>query len=80
MCPYSLFINVYVLVLAALGNNLSMCVWVYGGADVAGSISSFIYNGCYLAHDSILVSINYYVEPLGWLSLESTGLISNYGI
>lgn len=38
------------------------------------------YDGCYATTDSIIVSINYRVGPLGFLALSSLGLNGNFGI
>ena len=57
-----------------------MKVWIYGGGNTAGSISDPTYNGCNLATDSIVVSINYRLGPLGFLALDSAGIGGNFGI
>lgn len=55
-------------------------MWIYGGGNTAGSISDPTYNGCNLATDSIVVSINYRLGPLGFLALDSAGIGGNFGI
>lgn len=57
-----------------------MKVWIFGGSDEAGGISNPTYDGCYSAIDSIVVSINYRVGPLGFLALPGLGLYGNFGI
>ena len=61
---------------------LPVKTWIYGGAETAGSISDRLYDGCNLAamSDSIVVSINYRLGPLGWLSLPEAGIDGNFGI
>ena len=44
------------------------------------SMSDPLYDGCNLATDAILVSVNYRVGPLGWLALNSTGPKANSGL
>lgn len=55
-------------------------MWIYGGGNDAGSISDALYNGCNLATDSIVVSINYRLGPLGYLALQNAGIAGNMGI
>ncbi|KAI0881991.1 alpha/beta-hydrolase [Annulohypoxylon maeteangense] len=73
-----LFLNVYVP--ATPSPKLPVKVWLYGGSNAAGGISDAIYNGCFSAQDSIIVTVNYRVGPLGFLALEDLGLTGNYGI
>ncbi|KAI1075441.1 alpha/beta-hydrolase [Whalleya microplaca] len=75
-----LFVNVWAPASATRGSNLPVKVWLYGGANSAGGIADPMYNGCFSATDSILVSINYRVGPLGFLALSDLGLRGNYGI
>ncbi len=65
---------------AAKGDNLPVKVWIHGGADDAGGIASPQFDGCFSATDSILVTINYRLGPLGFLAVEAAGLTGNYGI
>lgn len=46
---------------------------------MAGGISNPTYDGCHAAADSIVVSINYRVGPLGFLALEGLGLGGTFG-
>jgi carboxylesterase type B len=55
-------------------------VWLYGGFNEAGGISDATYNGCFSAKDSIVVTVNYRVGPLGYLSAKKAGLMGNYGL
>lgn len=57
-----------------------MKVWVYGGSNEGGGVSDPTYSGCFSAVDSIVVSINYRLGPLGFLALEDLGLSGNYGL
>lgn len=53
-------------------------MWIYGGANNAGDISDPLYDGCTVTSgDSLLVSINYRLGPLGFLALDSTGISGN---
>ncbi|CAK7206706.1 hypothetical protein SEUCBS139899_009511 [Sporothrix eucalyptigena] len=75
-----LFIDVWAPANATVSSALPVRVWVFGGADVAGGISNPLYDGCFASTDSIQVSINYRVGPLGFLVDEGLGLTGNYGI
>ena len=55
-------------------------MWIFGGADSAGGITNATYNGCNIATDAIIVSVNYRVGPLGWLALPSAGIMGNFGL
>jgi carboxylesterase type B len=40
-----------------------------------------LYDGCNLAaHDTLLVSINYRIGPMGYFTLASAGIAGNFGI
>lgn len=43
-------------------------------------MSNPTYDGCFSADDSLVVSINYRLGPLGFLALSDFGLSGNYGI
>jgi hypothetical protein len=74
-----LFLDVYVPETAAPSSKLPVKVWIYGGSNAAGGIADPTYNGCYAAINTILVSINYRVGPLGWLALPEFGITGNFG-
>lgn len=57
-----------------------MRAWLYGGSDEAGGISDALYSGCSASTDTIQVSINYRVGPLGWFAYQGLGLTGNYGL
>ncbi|KAK8070404.1 hypothetical protein PG997_010607 [Apiospora hydei] len=59
--------------------TLPVKVWLYGGSNMAGGISNPTYDGCHAAVDSIIVSVNYRVGPLGFLALKGLGLSGNFG-
>jgi len=76
----SLFLNIYAPSNATNSSALPVKVWLYGGFNQAGGISDPTYNGCFAATDSIFVSVNYRLGPLGFLSLPTAGLAGNYGL
>lgn len=47
---------------------------------MGGGISNPMYDGCNAAVESIVVSINYRLGPLGFLGLEKAGLSGNYAV
>ncbi|KAI1469377.1 alpha/beta-hydrolase [Daldinia caldariorum] len=75
-----LFLDIWAPASATPDSKLPVKVWVYGGSNEGGGISDPTYNGCFSAVDSIVVSINYRVGPLGFLALSDLGLTGNYGI
>lgn len=76
----SLFLNVYAPANATTSSGLPVKVWVYGGTNEGGSISQPTYTGCYSAIDSLMVSMNYRVGPLGFLALPEANITGNYGL
>jgi carboxylesterase type B len=76
----SLFLNVFKPANATLQAVLPVKVWLHGGGNTADSASNPLYDGCYLADDAIIVTINYRLGPLGYLALKAAGLDGNYGI
>jgi carboxylesterase type B len=77
----SLHLDVWVPYNATTKSALPVKVWIYGGGEDAGGISNPLYNGCNLAKDdTVMVSINYRLGPLGFLALESAGIGGNFGI
>lgn len=76
-----LFIDVWVPPNAKKSSNLPVKVFIYGGGEQAGGIQDALYDGCNLAaHDTLLVSINYRLGPIGYMTLESAGIAGNFGI
>ncbi|TVY67494.1 Para-nitrobenzyl esterase [Lachnellula suecica] len=74
-------VNIWTPSNATNTSKLPVKVWVYGGSDQAGGIEDPLYNGCNLAaHDTVLVSVNYRLGPLGFLSAKSAGITGNFGI
>lgn len=77
---HSLFLNVWVPASAAPHSKLPVKAWLYGGSNEGGGVSDPTYDGCFSALDSVVVSINYRLGPLGFLALEDLGLTGNYGL
>ncbi|KAI8966321.1 alpha/beta-hydrolase [Daldinia sp. FL1419] len=75
-----LYLDIWAPASATPESKLPVKVWLYGGGNEGGGISDPTYNGCFSAVDSIVVSINYRVGPLGYLALFDLGLTGNYGI
>lgn len=73
-------LDVYVPPRISIQSKLPVKVWLYGGFNEAGGISDATYNGCFSAKDSIVVTVNYRVGPLGYLSVKKAGLMGNYGL
>lgn len=77
---YSLYVDVWAPASATPESKFPVKVWVFGGSNEGGGVSDPTYNGCFSAVDSIVVSINYRVGPLGFLASEDLGLSGNYGL
>ena len=77
---FSLKLDVYVPGNASVSSGLPVKVFIYGGVGTAGGISDALYNGCNIATDAIIVTINYRLGPLGFLALESAGVGGNMAI
>jgi len=61
--------------------SLPVMVWIHGGGFFAGSASPSFYGPEHLLdHDIILVSINYRVGPLSFLTLENDELPGNLAL
>jgi carboxylesterase type B len=76
-----LYLDVWAPANATSKSNLPVEVFIYGGGEQAGGIQDALYDGCNLAaHDTLLVSINYRLGPLGYLTLDTAGIAGNYGI
>ncbi len=77
----SLYLDIWVPPNATSASGLPVKVWIYGGGEESGGISNPLYDGCNLAkHNTLVVSINYRLGPLGFLALESAGIGGNFGI
>ncbi len=80
-----LTLNVYTPTGATPGSKLPVMTWIHGGLFIAGSSSG--YSGAELArkYGVIVVTVNYRLGALGWLSLpalsaEAGGQSGNYGL
>ncbi|CAJ2511983.1 Uu.00g076080.m01.CDS01 [Anthostomella pinea] len=74
-----LYLNVWAPAGASNGSNLPVKVWLYGGSNEGGGVADPAYDGCFSTTDSIMVSINYRLGPLGFLALKDLGLSGNFG-
>ena len=67
-----LYLNIFVPEKGLEGQtlNMSVMVWIYGGSMVEGSFTFDRYGPqTFMERDVILVTINYRLGPLGFLSL-----------
>ncbi|XP_040860581.1 bile salt-activated lipase [Ochotona curzoniae] len=72
----------------AVSKNLPVMIWIYGGAYLMGSgqganfFSNYLYDGEEIATrgNVIVVTFNYRVGPLGFLSTGDANLPGNYGL
>ncbi|KAF4527500.1 hypothetical protein B566_EDAN015438 [Ephemera danica] len=61
--------------------GLNVMFWLHGGGFFAGSGNPDMFGPEFLLdHDVILVTVNYRLGPLGFLSLNSRGVTGNYGL
>uniref|UniRef100_A0A8C0LL30 Carboxylic ester hydrolase n=1 Tax=Canis lupus dingo TaxID=286419 RepID=A0A8C0LL30_CANLU len=73
---------------AGLSRNLPVMIWIYGGAFLMGAghganfLSNYLYDGEEIATrgNVIVVTFNYRVGPLGFLSTGDANLPGNYGL
>ncbi|XP_048201627.1 bile salt-activated lipase [Perognathus longimembris pacificus] len=71
-----------------VSHNLPVMIWIYGGAFLMGSghganfLSNYLYDGEEIATrgNVIVVTLNYRVGPLGFLSTGDANLPGNYGL
>lgn len=70
----------YIPANATNSSALPVKVFIYGGSNGVGSVSDPTYSGCYAAGDSLVVTLNYRLGPLGYLSVPSAGILGNFGI
>ena len=75
----SLYLDIYAPANATSASGLPVKVWLYGGTYEVGGISDPLYTGCFSSADAIVVTVNYRLGPLGYLALENTTLVGNYG-
>ncbi|KAF5861393.1 hypothetical protein ETB97_000272 [Aspergillus alliaceus] len=76
-----LYLNIWTPANATKTSGLPVQVWIYGGSETNGGISNPLYDGCNVARDgAILVSVNYWLGPLGFLALSAAGFEGNQGI
>ncbi|XP_072763917.1 juvenile hormone esterase [Anoplolepis gracilipes] len=74
-----LYLNIYVPVREKTENKLPVFFWIHGGAFQYGS--GDLYNAKYLMDDNvILVTINYRLGPMGFLSTEDEVVPGNMGL
>uniref|UniRef100_A0A2S2QI72 Carboxylic ester hydrolase n=1 Tax=Sipha flava TaxID=143950 RepID=A0A2S2QI72_9HEMI len=77
-----LYLNVYTPTLPKIGvKNLPVMVWIPGGGFSSGHGGMRLYGPKYLMDkDVVLVTINYRIGILGFLSVEDDVLPGNYGL
>ncbi|KAJ9588458.1 hypothetical protein L9F63_018191, partial [Diploptera punctata] len=78
-----LHINVYTPQIPTdeLGKSLPVMVWIYGGGFVGGSSNGTVYGADYLIEEEVVVvSFNYRVGLLGFLSLQNEDVPGNNGL
>jgi carboxylesterase type B len=66
---FSLYLNVWAPANTTANSSLPVKVWIYGGGGYIGTSADPLYNGCGIATNAIVVSMNYRLGPLGWLTL-----------
>lgn len=73
-----LYLNIYT---PKVGQKLSVMVYIHGGGWLAGNGNRDSYGPEYLMdHNIILVTMNYRLGPLGFLSTEDGVAPGNYGL
>lgn len=78
-----LYLNVYTTSAPSdqPGVLLPVMVWIHGGSFYTGSSSTSFYGPEYLVQEGVvLVTFNYRLGPLGFLSLPSVGIHGNQGL
>jgi carboxylesterase type B len=75
-----LYVDVWKPANATNQSELPVRVFLYGGSNLVGGISDPLYDGCNVANDAVMVSINYRLGPLGFMALESAGIAGNQGV
>jgi carboxylesterase type B len=83
-----LFLNIFTPLLPDVGNNTAgphlkpVMFYIHGGAFATGAGSISVYDGGNLASrgDVVVVTINYRLGPLGFLTLADNSTNGNYGL
>lgn len=73
-----LFLNVYT---PSINASLPVMVWFHGGGYLLGDGNTLIYGADYfIREDIVVVTLNYRLGALGFLSTEDTNAQGNYGL
>ncbi|KAJ6636708.1 Juvenile hormone esterase [Pseudolycoriella hygida] len=76
-----LHLNVYSPTTAYHGTPVAVMVWIHGGAFVSGSGNSYYFSPEYLVQENVIVvTLNYRLGVLGFLSLPDAGISGNAGL
>ncbi|XP_030624542.1 bile salt-activated lipase-like [Chanos chanos] len=83
-----LYLNIWVPQGSTVSRGLPVMVWIYGGGFMIGSaqgvpyLDNYLYNGEEIADrgNVIVVSSNYRLGPLGFLSTGDSQILGNYGL
>ncbi|XP_053666463.1 esterase B1-like [Anopheles marshallii] len=77
-----LFLNVYTpKVIGENSSGLPVMVYLHGGGFLSGSGDSFLYDPCYFMEEGVvIVTFNYRLGPLGFLSFPEAGVDGNAGL
>ncbi|XP_065341225.1 esterase E4-like isoform X2 [Cloeon dipterum] len=76
-----LYLNVYKPAEKENEIKLPCMVWIHGGGFFAGSGSSSNFGPEFLLdHDVVLVTFNYRLGTLGFLNLDTSGIVGNLGL
>lgn len=63
------------------GESFPVMVYIHGGGFLSGTGSSVFYNPIYFVQEGVIVvTINYRLGPLGFLSFPSAGIAGNTGL
>lgn len=77
-----LYVNVYTPPLSDIPKTgLPVMVWIHGGAWISGSNHHLVYGPDYiLDHDVVLVTVNYRLGAMGFMSSETIDCPGNFGL
>ncbi|XP_012685549.2 bile salt-activated lipase-like [Clupea harengus] len=83
-----LFLNIWVPQGTKVSTNLPVMVWIYGGGFLVGGsmganfLNNYLYDGEEIANrgNVIVVTLNYRVGAMGFLSTGDDGIPGNYGL